>query len=67
MSYKPEVQVVGESTWDGNSLRFATFQEADTYAADLAMRWTAVKDIRVTESTDPVNYAIIDKKVVPIA
>lgn len=55
MSWKPEVETrPGE--WTGNALRFATKEEAEGYALDLAMRWTAVKDTRVVECSDAVNY-----------
>lgn len=62
MSSAPEVQTDNSGKWYGNALRFATEAEADAYAADLAMRWTLVRDIRVVESADPVNYAIINHR-----
>jgi hypothetical protein len=42
--------------WCGNALRFATREEAEGNVLDLAMRWTLVRDTRVVESSDPVNY-----------
>lgn len=50
-------QVIADSTgkWCGNSLRFATSQEADRYARNLTARWTAVRQHRVVESADPVT------------
>ena len=54
MSWKPEVFVDGQ--WAGNSLRFATKDEAWEYAHDLEGRWVLVMDIRAVESDDPVNY-----------
>jgi hypothetical protein len=60
MSYAPEVQTDSTGKWYGNAMRFATEAEADIYAADLALRWTLVRDIRVVESPDPVNYTIVD-------
>jgi len=56
MSFKPEVIADKSGKWCGNQLRFATFEEARAYALDLAGRWFAVTDIRVTESDEPVNY-----------
>ncbi len=55
MSFEPEVQTDTAGKWYGNSLRFATRAEAEAQVADLMMRWTAVRDTRVVESTDPVN------------
>lgn len=60
MSFKPEVMVTGESDWLANGLCFATRQEAEDSAQDLTMRWTAVRDWRAVESTDPVNYSYHD-------
>ena len=64
MSYRPMVYVQGE--WAGNGLRFATKEEAEQSAADLAARWFLVDDYRVDESSDPVNYAMVDGRVVPV-
>ena len=54
-SFKAEVIADSSGTWAGNGLRFATRAEAEVYAKDLYSRWTAVKEWRVVESTDPVN------------
>jgi len=56
-SYKAEVNTAGDpaGVFTGNGLRFATRQEALDYVADLAMRWTAVRETRVVESEDPVG------------
>lgn len=67
MSFASEVIADNSGKFCGNSLRFATRAEAETYVADLAMRWTLVRETRVVESSDPVNYAIIDGKHVPVA
>lgn len=64
MSYRPMVYVHGE--WAGNGLRFATQEEAERSAADLAARWFLVEDYRVDESDDPVNYAIVDGRLVEL-
>jgi len=55
MSFKPEVRVNHDDKWYDNSLRFATHDEADSAARDLASRWTSVRAHRVTECEDPVN------------
>lgn len=62
MSFAPQVNTVGdpEDVFTGNELRFATKVEADAYVVDLAMRWTAVVDVRVVESEDAVNRRIVD-------
>ena len=56
MSWKMEVCTNNGIEWSTNAVRFATSEEADRYAYDLMMRWTAVRDYRVAESDDPVNY-----------
>lgn len=55
MSFKPEVIADSSGKWTPNGLAFATQAEAEGYAADLAMRWTSVRDTRAVASTDPVN------------
>lgn len=62
MSFKPEVQTDSTGKWYGNALRFATREEAMAQVSDLAYRWTSVRDMRVVESDDPVNYAYVDHK-----
>jgi len=56
VSYKPEVQTDASGNWYGNALRFATREEAEQNVADLMSRWLAVRETRVVESDDPVNY-----------
>jgi hypothetical protein len=63
VSFKPEVQVFGSDNWVGNSLRFATREEADRYVVDLAMRWTAVRDVRVIEVDEPVTHYIANNTI----
>lgn len=55
MSFKADVIADNSGKWVSNALRFATEKEAQVYVDDLMMRWTAVRDTRVTESDDPVN------------
>jgi hypothetical protein len=59
MSFKPEVIADASGKWAGNALRFATRGEAEAYVADLARRWTLVRETRVVESEDAVNYRIV--------
>lgn len=63
-SWKPEVLVSG--TWSGNSLRFATKEEAEASGRELLGRWFVPVDSRATESDDPVNYKFVDGKNVPL-
>jgi hypothetical protein len=54
-SWKMEVIADSSGEWVGNGLRFTTKELAEQWARDLFSRWTAVKEWRVVESTDPVN------------
>lgn len=56
MSWAPEVIADSSGKFCGNGLRFATKEEAEGNVRDLSMRWIAVRETRVVESTDPVNY-----------
>jgi hypothetical protein len=56
MSYAPQVIADSSGKWTGNAVRFATRKEAEDYVLDLKWRWTSVRDTRVVESDDPVNY-----------
>jgi hypothetical protein len=56
MSWKPEVIADSSGEWCGNALRFATKKEAEDNVFNLSMRWTAVRETRVVESDEPVNY-----------
>jgi hypothetical protein len=60
MSFKPEVRTTNIESWAGNALRFKTREEAEKYAIDLALRWTAVYETRVIEVDDPPNYEWIE-------
>lgn len=54
-SWKAEVIADSSGEWVGNALRFATKEEAEAYAMDLSMRWTAVRDWRAVPSEDKPN------------
>ena len=60
MSFKPEVIADTSNKWCGNALHFATREEAEANVRDLVMRWLAVREARVVESDDPVNYRYIN-------
>jgi hypothetical protein len=66
MSFKTEVQTDATGKWYGNALRFATRAEAEAQVADLMMRWTAVRETRVVECDDPVNYRYVDGRLAGI-
>lgn len=55
MSYKVEVIADHTGDWHSNAMRFAAKDAAERYARDLAWRWTAVREWRVSESDEPVN------------
>ena len=67
MSFKPEVIADSSGQWCGNALRFATREEAEANVQDLMMRWFAVRETRVVESDDPVNYRWEEGRLVEIA
>ena len=54
-SYKAEVRADESGEWYGNGLRFETPEQAASYAAGLASRWSLVTATRVVESTDPAT------------
>jgi hypothetical protein len=62
MSWKPEVIADNTGKWVGNALCFATKKEAEDNVFDLSMRWTMVRDTRVVESEDPVNYSYLNRQ-----
>ncbi len=51
MSWAPQA-MTEFGQWVGNGLRFATKEEAEIYVAELSL----VRNTRVVESSDPVNY-----------
>lgn len=62
MSFAPEVIADSSGKWAGNGLRFATREEAEIWVKDLSWRWTLVRETRVVESGDPVNYALTQEE-----
>jgi hypothetical protein len=66
MSFKPEVITDDSGKWYGNALRFATREEAEQNVSDLMMRWMAVRETRVVECEDLVNYRYVDGQLQPV-
>ena len=66
MSFKPEVQTDDTGKWYANAQRFSTRDEAEAQVHDLMMRWFAVRDTRIVECDDPVNYRYVDGHLVPV-
>lgn len=60
MSFKAEVIADSSGKWVSNGLAFATKKEAEMYVDDLAMRWMSVSKTRVVESTEAVNYRMVE-------
>lgn len=56
MSFRPEVLVINDSKWYDNGVRFATRAEAESYASNLAGRWTAVRRHRAVECDDKITH-----------
>ena len=56
-SWRVDVNTAGDppDSWACNALRFADRGEAERYALDLAIRWTAVRDWRVVASPEEPN------------
>ena len=55
-SWAPQIVADSSGTFVGNSLRFATKEEAEASAADLQSRWILVNRARAMPSDDPINY-----------
>lgn len=66
MSWKCEVIADSSGVWAGNALRFPTAREAEDNVSDLSMRWLAVRQTRVIESSEPANYRYLDGRLAPI-
>ena len=65
-SHKPQVGDNSGVRWYGNSLRFATREEALANAKHLMGRWVLVQRTCVIESEDPVTHALIDGELVRV-
>ena len=60
MNFRPELSTDRGVSFGQNAQVFATREEAETMARDIFNRWLAATDYRVTETEDPVNYAVVD-------
>lgn len=60
-NWRPMVKVDDEKFY-GNSLVFATREEAEDNARDLMRRWMVVTDTRADPTEEPVNYRWADGK-----
>ena len=60
MSWKAEVVADDSGRWIGNHMCFATKEEAEAYLRDLKSRWKAVRNTRVVESDQRVNYRVVN-------
>jgi len=67
MNYRPEISTDGGKSFGQNAQVFATKEEAETMAKDIFNRWMLATDYRAAETTDPVNYRLIDNKLEPVA
>lgn len=63
-SWKCEVYVQGE--WNGNSMVFATREEAEAYGHELLSRWMQPTDSRAVEATGPATYVFRDGRAQPL-
>ena len=66
MSFKPEVIADSSGKFCGNGLAFATREEAEANVRDLASRWFLVRETRVVESDEPVNYRWVDGRLLAV-
>ena len=66
-SFKGEVIADDSGKWCSSAVRFATREEAEESVHDLESRWMLVRDTRVVESDDEVNYRRENGRDVPIS
>jgi len=64
MSWKAGVKTGDDTEFAFNALRFETREEAQDYVRDLMWRWLAVREAKVEESDEPVNYRFIERKLI---
>jgi hypothetical protein len=60
VSWSTEVIADARGAWRASEARFATREEAEAQVADLARRWTLVRQTRVAESDDAVTDKWVD-------
>ena len=56
MSFKVEVQAVGENSWHTNGIVLSNPVQAQAYGQNLWQRWTGCEKFRVIESDETPNY-----------
>jgi len=66
VSWKAEVVADNSGRWIGNHMCFATKEEAEAYLRDLKARWKAVRNTRVVESDQRVNYRVVNGRALSI-
>jgi hypothetical protein len=54
-TFKVGIKTKSDPTWVFNALRFANRGEAEAYAKDLFIRWTAVTEYTIEESDEAAN------------
>ena len=66
-NYRPMVKTGADPTFYGNNSVFATREEAESSAIELAGRWTMVSGTGVEETDKPVNRRFIngENKMIP--
>lgn len=55
MSFKAQIQVINDSKWYDNGLRFETEAETIAYGRDLFDRWMQAERYQVVESDEAAN------------
>ena len=55
-SFKGEVIADNSGKWCSNAARFATHEEANEAVKELESRWVSVRETRVVESDEEVNF-----------
>lgn len=53
--YRAEITGVGEMKWSTNAMKFATEDEAKSWASDLSCRWTGMDAARVVPDSTPMD------------
>ena len=64
-NWRPMVEVDGRD-WVGNTLVFATKEEAEGNARSLKSRWISVTNTRADPTEKPVNHRWIDNAMIRV-
>lgn len=65
-SWAMEVIADNSGEFCGNACRYATLEEAEEAGRNLMARWMLVREWRVVESADSVNYKFENGRNVPL-